>query len=84
MRGFILNAAAHGDIDPELEQPLVTKVDSAIDALARDNPNAAKVTMNDLKALVNQVEAQAGHKIDAATADEIVVRANAIVEALGG
>lgn len=35
--------------------------------------------MNDLKALVNQVQAQADKKIDAATAAEIVECANRVI-----
>ena len=81
---LILDSVASGLIDPELEQPLVTKVGSAVDALARGNPNDAKVAMNDLKALINQVEAQVDKKIDAATAAEIIERANRIIADLAG
>ena len=52
--------------------------------LNRGNPNDAKVAMNDLKALVNQVEAQAGNKITAGVAEAIIDRANATITALGG
>jgi hypothetical protein len=71
-----------GLVDPELEEPLLAKVDAAIAALQRGNPNDAKVAMNDLKALVNQVEAQSGNKIDPATAEGIIARANEIIAAL--
>ncbi len=84
LRQFIVDQAASGHIDPELEQPLTTKVDSAIDALARGNPNAAKVAMNDLKALIKQVQAQTDKKIEAATAAEIIERADHIIAQLGG
>jgi hypothetical protein len=40
--------------------------------------------MNDLKALVNQVEAQTDKKIMPDVAAKIIDRANAIITALGG
>lgn len=40
--------------------------------------------MNDLKALVNQVEAQTDKKIEAGTAVTVIVLANDITAALGG
>lgn len=40
--------------------------------------------MNDLKALINQVEAQVDKKIDAEVAAEIIERANRIIAELGG
>ena len=54
-----------------------------IAALDRDNRNDAKVAMNDLKALVNQVEAQTDKKITPEVAAEIIQRANAIIAVLG-
>ena len=75
---------ASGDIAPELEGSLDSKVDSATDALARGNPNDAKVAMNELKSLINQVEAQEGKKITPEAAAEIIERANSIIAALGG
>jgi len=83
LRAYIVEQVALG-IDAEMEVSLLAKVDAAIAALNRGNPNDAKVAMNDLKALVNQVEAQAGNKITAVAAAEIIVRANAIIAALGG
>ena len=82
LRGLIVARVQSGGIDAELEQPLLTKVDGAISALERGNRNDAKVAMNDLKALVNQVQAQSGKKIDPATATEIIERANVIIAAL--
>jgi len=82
LRDLIVYHVGTGDIDPQLEQPLVTKVDSAIDALERGDKPGAKVAMNDLKALVNQVQAQTGGKIDAVTAATIIDRANLIIAAL--
>ncbi len=53
-------------------------------AHARGTPNAAKVAMNDLKALINQMEAQTDKKIDPDTAAEIIERAERIIAQLGG
>jgi hypothetical protein len=68
----------------ELQTSLLAKVSAAAAALARGNPNDAKVAMNELKALVSQVEAQADKKITSAVATEIIIRANRIIRALGG
>ena len=80
---YIIDCVAEGFVDPDLEQALLAKVDAAIAALARDNPNDAKVAMNDLTALINQVEAQADKKIDPAVAAEMIERANNIIAYLG-
>lgn len=71
-------------IAPELQAPLLSKVDAALAALETGNPNAAKVAVNDLKALVNQVKAQTDKKIAPDVAAEIIERANRIIAALGG
>jgi hypothetical protein len=84
LRAYIVEQVGLGNIDAEMETSLLSKVDAAIAALARDNPNDAKVAMNDLKALVNQVEAQTDKKITPETAAEIIQRANAIIAVLGG
>jgi len=84
LRRFIVLSVASGGIAAELESSLLAKVDAAIAALARGNPNDAKAAMGGLKALVNQVEAQTDNKIDPATAAEIIRRANQVIAALGG
>ncbi|MCK4299736.1 MAG: PKD domain-containing protein, partial [Planctomycetes bacterium] len=84
LQELILDAVNCELIEPELEQGLLAKVNAAIAALARGNHNDAKVAMNTLKALVNQVEAQVDKKIDADVAAEIIERINRIVAALGG
>jgi len=71
-------------IAPELEVSLLAKVYAAADALDRGNPNDAKVAMNDMKALFNQVMAQTDKKISTEASKGIQEYANAIVEALGG
>jgi predicted metal-binding transcription factor (methanogenesis marker protein 9) len=63
---------------------LLAKVDAALAALDRGNPNDAKVVMNDLKALTNQVEALVDKKITPEAAAEIIQRANDIIAELGG
>ena len=52
-------------------------------ALDRGNPNDAKVAMNDLKALINQVKAQVDKKITSEAATTIIQRANAVISSLG-
>ena len=84
LKAYILQQVVLGNIDAEMEVSLLAKVDAAIAALDRDNPNDAKVAMNDLKALINQVEAQTEKKIEAVTAEEIIDRANAIITVLSG
>jgi probable HAF family extracellular repeat protein len=84
LEAFILAEVALGGIDPEMMESLLAKVDAASAALDKGNPNDAKVAMNDLKALINQVEAQIDKKITAETAAEIIQQANAIIAALGG
>jgi hypothetical protein len=77
-------STASGLIDPELETSLLAKIAAALAALARENPNDAKVAMNDLKALINQVKAQTDKKITPEIAAEIIAWANRIIIALGG
>lgn len=84
LRAYIVEQVGLGTIEAEMEVSLLAKVDAAISALNRGNANDAKVAMNDLKALVNQVEAQTDKKIDAGVAAVIIERANAIIAALGG
>lgn len=81
---FIEDEVALGYIDPVSAVSLMAKVNGASSALARGNPNDAKVAMNDLKALINQVEAQMNKKIDPITAQAIIDSANDIIAALGG
>jgi hypothetical protein len=84
LKAYILQQVGLGTIDVDLEGGLLDKVDAASETLASGNPNSAKPAMNNMKALINQVEAQTGKKIEADTAAAIIVRANAIITALGG
>ncbi len=81
---LILDEVNSGNIDPELEVSLLAKLNVAISALDRGNPNDAKVAMNDLKALINQVEAQVDKKITPEAAAKIIQQANAIIATLAG
>jgi benzoyl-CoA reductase/2-hydroxyglutaryl-CoA dehydratase subunit BcrC/BadD/HgdB len=67
-----------------LEGILLPKHNGALAVLDRGNPNDAKVAMNDLKALINQVETQTDKKITPEAAEEIIQRVNTIIENLGG
>ena len=81
---FITDQVDAGNIDVELEESLLAKVNAAIAALDRGNPNDAKVAMNELKALINELEAQTGKKITPEAAEEIIRLANEIIAALAG
>jgi hypothetical protein len=82
LRTFIVTAN-EGAVDARMQTSLLAKVSGASAALARGGENSAKVAVNELKALVNQVKAQGGKKIESATATEIIEQANAIIAALG-
>jgi len=84
LRAYILEQVSLGNIDVDLEGGLLDKVDAASETLARGNPNNAKPAMKNMKALINQAEAQTGKKITADAAAAIIVRANAIITALDG
>jgi len=81
---YIVEQVSLGNINVELETSLLAKVDAAIRALDKCNPNNAKVAMNNLKALTNQAEAQTEKKIAPETASEIIERADAVSAMLGG
>jgi hypothetical protein len=81
---LIQYSVASGGVAPEMQTSLLAKINAAIAALVQGNANASKVAMNDLKAFVNQVEAQTDKKITPPVASEIIVRANRIIVALGG
>ena len=76
-------SAAAGKIDAEMKTSLLAKVAAAANALAGANANAATVAMNDLKALVNQVEAQTDKKITPDIAAQIIAWADQIIADLG-
>ena len=77
-------SVASGGIAPEMQTSLLAKTNAAIATLLQGNPNATKTAMQELKALVNQIEAQTDKKIAPAVAAELVTRANRIIVALGG
>jgi hypothetical protein len=84
LEAYIQQQVVLGNVDAEIETSLLAKVYAAVSALERDNPNDAKVAMNDLKALINQVQAQEGNKITTEAADVIIGAANQIIAVLGG
>lgn len=81
---FIMDEVDSGNINKKLERSLLAKVNAAISALDKDNPNAAKVAKNNLKALINHVEAQTNKKITPEVAAEVIQQANAIIAILAG
>ena len=84
--GLIVDApddpTAVGGIAPVIETSLLAKVNAAKGALDRGNSNDAKVAMNDLKALINQVEAQTAKSISPEAAAAIIEAANHLIGVL--
>jgi len=80
---LISYGVASGQIDPALQSSLSAKVEAALEALARGDKNSARAAMGELSALVNQVEAQSGKKIERAIATQIIERANRVIASLG-
>lgn len=84
LRAYILDQVAAGNIDPRMETSLLADVDAAIAALEECNANCTTVAANNLNALANHTEAQAGKKIEASTAAQIIEQANMTIAALVG
>jgi nitrous oxidase accessory protein NosD len=72
-----------GSIAADIKTSLMSKVTAALTALAQNRPNDAKIAANNLKAFINEVRAQTDKKIDDATADALIARANQIIVDLG-
>lgn len=70
---------ASGQIAGQMENPLISKLQSAAQNLSQGKTNT---TINELNAFINQVQAQRGKKITAAAADDLIVRAQAIIASL--
>ncbi len=68
-----------GEIDPQMEGPLVNKLQNAAQSLSTGQTNAA---INQLNAFINQVNAQRGKKITIAAADDLIAQAQAIIASL--
>lgn len=83
----IMNAPADpatlGGMAPGIKDSLLAKLNAALAALARGNKNDAKVVMNDLKALVNEVQAQTDKSISPGAAAAITAAANRLIGMLG-
>jgi probable HAF family extracellular repeat protein len=80
----IMDEADSGNIDTQLEGSLLAKVKAALAALDRGNPNDVKAAINNLNALINEVQAQSGKKITPQVATEIIQKAKTIIAELGG
>ncbi len=70
-------------VDPVIAPSLTADVNAALAALAKGGKNANKTAANNMNALINHTKAQAGKKITAKAATEIIKQANAIIAALG-
>ena len=70
---------AEGVIDAELENSLLSKIESAEKSNDKDRINAA---INQLEALKNEVEAQRGKKIADGPADQIIAYTNNLITLL--
>jgi len=84
LRQLIEYAVGSGQIAADIEASLLAKVQSAMNALARGNANDAKVALNALKALVNEIAAQTGKKIAPDVAAELIERINRLTASLRG
>ncbi|MBN1630424.1 MAG: HYR domain-containing protein [Thermoleophilia bacterium] len=73
---------APGGIAPIIAESLLAKVNAALAALQRGNKNDAKVAMNDLKALINEVQAQTSKSISPEAAAAIIAAANGLIDML--
>jgi hypothetical protein len=69
-----------GTVDAVMQTSLTVKVNAALAAIDQGKD---KVAVNNLKALINHVNAQSGKKISPDAAAEIIEQANAIITALG-
>jgi hypothetical protein len=67
-----------------IENSLMVKLNGAWQKLTDSNPGNDGAALNELQAFVNHVQAQSGKKITAADAEDLVVSAQAIIEALQG
>lgn len=74
----VLNLNLHTGISNSLD----AKLDSALSALDDLNENNDVAAINSLQAFINAVEAQRGHKIPEADADDLIAVAQAIIDYL--
>ena len=81
---FIMDEVDAGTIGAKLEGSLLAKVNAALAALDKGNPNAERVAINNLNALISKVEAQAGKKIESDVAAAIIEEADTVIAELGG
>ena len=67
-----------------MEVPLLAKMNAVLAAPEKGKSNAATMAINNLQALINQVEAQTGKKTTEGVAEVLIFKANSIIAALGG
>jgi PKD repeat protein len=76
LQASVQGYVASGQIAVQMKNPLLSKLDDAVDSLANGQTNAA---IHQLNAFIQQVEAQRGKKISAAAADDLIIQAEAIM-----
>lgn len=82
LEDMIRDCAASGEVAAQIQSSLLAKLDAAGAALARNKPNSLRTAVNNLEALVRQIDAQSGKKIDAQAAAAMVERLERLVAEL--
>ena len=62
-----------------IENSLVSKLEAAMNSLQNDHENAAE---NELNAFINQIEAQRGKELTDEQADELIARAQRVIDSI--
>jgi len=71
-------------LPPSTENNLTASLDTANKVLMDSNPKNDVAAINTLEAFINKIEAQRGKKIPEEIADELIAKAQEIIEALSG
>lgn len=79
LRASVENYSAGGQIDPTIENSLLSKIDAAISGFANGKINS---TINQLNAFSNEVQAQRGKKISDSAADDLIAQVQVITSML--
>jgi hypothetical protein len=79
---MVLDGVLSGGVAQQLQSSLLSKLDAVAACLNSGKPNAAKTAANNLNALMNHLDAQAGKKIDAALASEMIQRLRLLADQL--
>jgi len=72
------------ELPASVENSLTTSLDTANKVLEDSNQNNDAAAINSLEAFINKLEAQRGKKIPADVADELIAKAQEIIDALTG